>query len=46
MHNNQDRQTFMPPVGIETSIQAIERMQNYALDHTATFIITNNICEI
>jgi len=36
----------MPPAGIETSIQAIERMQTYALDRTVTLIITNYICEI
>jgi hypothetical protein len=36
----------MPPAGIETAIPAIERMQNYALDLTATWISTNDICEI
>jgi len=36
----------MPPAGIETAIPAIERVQNYSLDCTATWISTNDICEI
>jgi len=35
----------MLPAGIESAIPPIERMQNYALYRTATWISTNDICE-
>jgi len=31
-HNTQNRQTFVPPVGFETTISAGERPQTYALE--------------
>ena len=34
-HNTHNRQTSMPPVGIEPTIPASERPQTYALDHAA-----------
>jgi len=35
-HNTHNRQTTMPPVGLETAISACERPQTYALDRAAT----------
>ena len=35
-HNNHNRQTSMPPVGIEPTAPAGERPQTYALNRTAT----------
>ena len=35
-HNTHNRQTSMPPVGIEPTISAGERPQTHALDRTAT----------
>jgi hypothetical protein len=35
-HNTCNRQTSMPPIGLELTISAGERLQTYALDRTAT----------
>ena len=35
-HNTHNRQTFMPPVGFEPTISAVERPKTYALDRAAT----------
>ena len=35
-HNNQNRQTSMPPVGFKPTVSAGERPQTYALDRAAT----------
>jgi len=37
-HNTHNRQTFMPPVGFETTISVGERPQIYALERAATLI--------
>jgi hypothetical protein len=37
-HNTHNRQTSMPPAGIETTILASERPQTHALDRAATGI--------
>jgi hypothetical protein len=38
-HNNQKKQTFMLPAGVEPTIPASLRPQNQALDRTATGIV-------
>ena len=40
-HNNHNTQTFMPPVGLEHTISAGERLQTYALGRAATGICQN-----
>jgi hypothetical protein len=44
-HNTHNRQTSMPPVGLEPTILVSERSQTHALDRTATGIgyITYNL---
>jgi len=37
-HNHHNRQTSMPPGGIQNTISAGERPQTYALDRAATWI--------
>ena len=37
-HNTHNRQTYMPPVGFEPTISAVELPQTYALDRSATRI--------
>ena len=36
-HNTHNRQTYIPPVGFETTIAAGERPKTYALDRAATW---------
>jgi len=35
-HNEHKRQTSMSSLGLKPALSAIERLQTYALDHTAT----------
>jgi hypothetical protein len=37
-HNTHNRQTYMPPVGFETTMLVSERPKTHALDRTATGI--------
>jgi hypothetical protein len=36
----------MPPAEIKPAIPEMERIQTYTLDRTATWISTNDICEM
>jgi hypothetical protein len=44
-HNTHNRQTSMPPVGVEPTILVSERPQTHALDRMATGIGNNNILQ-